>query len=384
MHIAPPSARTRSVFVSKENLLELARFCDEPAHAVSFYFSLASTPDNSHREEAIAIKRLVQQAQDNFAPQPVPTPLAIDLKEISTVAEEIRLNPGRLRAVFACSEKKIWLEFDLPAPGSIRHLNVARRFHLAPLMAAMQSCAPYCVVLLESGKARAFVVRGTEIQEYPGRLKSEDLSLHAEDSRVGWSKRVEGNVEKHEKTYFKSLAQPLLDFMAEQHTSHLVVGCREDLWGEVGPQFVFQKGTFVGHFHLPSFAIGTGEVLRMTTPIFQETLRQRCLALLDEINEHPPHAAVGVGDVLQKLGEGRVQKLILGKLPNQAISECQDCGRMWAEAGHNCIFCSSAGVRYMAAEEGLIRQALFSDAEILMVEADSVPGFSGAAALLRY
>lgn len=384
MHVAPPSVRTRRVFVSKENLLELARVCDEPAHAVSFYFNLASTPDNSHREEAIAIKRLIQQEQDNFAPQLVPDPLAKDLKAVSTVAEEIRSNPTRLRAVFACSEKQVWLEFDLPAPGSISHLNVGRRFHLAPLMAAMQSCAPYCVVLLESGKARAFVVRGTEIQEYPGRLKSEDLSLHAEDSRVGWSKRVEGNVEQHEKTYFKNLAQSLLEFMAEQHTSHLVVGCREDLWGEVGPQFVFEKGTFVGYFHLPSFAIGTGEVLRVTNPILQETRRQRCLALLDEINEHPSHAAFGVRDVLRKLGEGRVQKLVLGKLADQTISECQDCGRMWAEAGHNCIFCGGVGVRYIAAEEGLIRQALSSDAEIFMVEADSIPGFSGAAALLRY
>jgi hypothetical protein len=38
----------------------------------------------------------------------------------------------------------------------------------------------------------------------------------------------------------------------------------------------------------------------------------------------------------------------------------------------------------MPAEEGLIRQALLTDAEILFAETDAVPGFNGAAARLRY
>jgi hypothetical protein len=57
---------------------------------------------------------------------------------------------------------------------------------------------------------------------------------------------------------------------------------------------------------------------------------------------------------------------------------------MWAEAVGNCIQCGSAKSRYLAAEEGLIRQALRADTEILVVEPGTAPGFSGAAALLRY
>lgn len=45
---------------------------------------------------------------------------------------------------------------------------------------------------------------------------------------------------------------------------------------------------------------------------------------------------------------------------------------------------AASSVRYIAAEEGLIRQALTTDSEILLVEEDVIPGFSGAAALLRY
>lgn len=384
MHPAALPARLRSDFVSKENLSELAQFCDERARAVSFYFNLASLPDNAHREEEIAIKRLVQEARDRFAPDPVPASLIKDMEEVITVAEEIRLNPVRFRAVFACREKQLWREFDLPAPASISHFDVGMRFHLFPLMAAWQSCTPFCVVLLESGKVRAFVVHGTEVQEFPGRLKNADLALHAEDSRVGWSRHIDANVGAHEKAYFKHLAHSLLEFMAEHHTPHLVIGCREDLWGEVGPEFVFKEGTSIGHFHLPNFAIGSAEVLRLAVPIFQENERQRRIGLLREINESPSRAALGLSDVLRALNEGRVQKLAFCKLGDRTISECQDCNRMWTEAGHNCIFCGSAAVRYIAAEEGLIRQALLSDAELLLVEAGTIPGFSGAAALLRY
>jgi|SRR5579864_7441303 len=371
--------------VTKDDLLDLTKFSDEHAHAVSFYFSLVSTPDNSHRQEAIAIKRLIQEAKEHFASQSVPTSLAKDLDEVHTVAEEVRLKPARFRAVFACGEKQIWREFDLPASRSIRHMDVGRRFVVLPLLAAAQSCAPYCVVLLETGKARTFVVRGTEIREAEGRLPVEDLSLHAEDSRVGWSRHVDKEVQQHETAYFKNLSHVLHEFMAEQHIQHLAVGCREDLWGEIGPQFaVFQTGAFIGHFHLPNFAIGAIDVLRMATPVFQEAQEQRSVNLLREINESPSHAAIGVSDVLRALGEGRALKLALGKLPNQTISECQDCGSMWAEAGSNCMLCGSDKSRYLAAEEGLIRQALRTDAEILFVETDTVPGFNGAAALLRY
>ena len=371
--------------VTRENLLELANFCDEHAHALSFYFSLASIGDKSHKEEVITIKRLIQEVSGKFAPEPTPATLSKDLEDILAVAEEIRLNPARLRVVFACGEKAVWEEFDLPASRSISRLQLGRHFHLLPLMAAMQTCEPYCVVLLETGKARAFIVRGTEIQEITSRLPLEDLSLHAEDSRVGWSSRIDKNLEEHEKAYFTRLSGQMRQFMAEQQSRWLVIGCREDLWGQVEEHFVdLENNVLIGRFHLPNFAVCADEVFQVAKPIFEESQRQRGVDLLREINENPSRGALGTSDVLQSLAEGRAQKLVLGELPNQTISECKACGRMRAEAGLNCSFCGSGDMRYMPAEEGLIRQALLTDAEILLVEPGMIPGFSGAAALLRY
>ena len=380
MRTAITPTRRRSEFVTREDLLELAKFCDEHAHAVSFYFGLASTPDNSHREEVIAIKRLVQEVS---ATASAPDALAMDLEEMLAIAEEIRLNPARLRAVFACGEESKWQEFDLPATRSIRRMQMGRHFHLVPLLAALQTCEPYCVVLLESGKARAFFVRGTEIREIEGRLPMADLSLQAEDSRVGWSSRIDRDVEEHEKAYFSNLSHQMRAMMVEQQSRWLIIGCREDLWGEVKQYFDKLDGILMGRFHLPSFAVCSAEVLPMAKTVFEVSQRQRSVELLREINENPSRGALGVSDVLQSLAAGRAQKLVLGELPNQTISECKACARMQAEAGQNCVFCGG-DMRYISADEGLVRQALFTDAEILLVEPETVPGFSGAAALLRY
>jgi hypothetical protein len=369
--------------VTRENLLTLAAFCAQHSTAVSFGFGCVTTPDNAHHEEVIAIKRLVQEAMGSFAPELAPAHLSKDLQEIIAVAEEIRLHPSRLRLVFACGKQDVWQEFDLPSTRPLNFLRVGRRFHLAPLMLALEWTAPYCVAILESGKARAFIVRGTEIQEVSGGLVIKEQALQANDPRVGWSRHVSKSRVEHERAYFKNFSHQLLQLMSEQQATALVIGCHEDLWGEMEPQFVHLAKVMMGRFHLPHFDAEPTEVLRLATFIFKEAQSMRITSVLREINETPSRGAFGVKDVLEALLSGRVQKVVLGTLPEQTISECKACGHMMAVAGCNCATCGRAEVCYMAAEEGLIRPALLTDAEILMVE-DTVPGFSGAAALLRY
>jgi hypothetical protein len=370
--------------VTREDLLTLAMLCASGATAISFAFGHMATLDDAHREEVITIKGLVQQAFARFAPGPVPRSLSKDLERILAVAEEIRTNPARLRLVFACEDQGFWREFDLPCTGPLSFLHVGRRFHLAPLMLTQQSLAPYCVATLESGKVRAFMVRGTEIQEVTGTLAIEELRSPADDPRVGWSKHVLKGRTEHEKEYFKSLSHQLLQLVSKKHAIGLIVGCHEDLWGEVEPQFAHLEKLLMGRFHLAYFDTEPNRVLEMAMPVFAEGQRTRMTAVLREINETPSRRAIGVKDVLEALIAGRAQKLILGDLSGQTIFECKACGQMMATAGQNCGSCGNAEGFYMAAEEGLIRQALLTDAEILFIETDTVPGFNGVTALLRY
>ena len=217
--------------IRREDLLVLATLCDPHATAVSFGFGHITVPDESHREEAIAIKGLIQHAIAQFAPGPAPLALSKDLDQILMVAEEIRHDPARLRLVFACSDQGFWREFDLPSTGPLGFLHLERRFYLAQLMLALQSLAAYCVAIIESGKARAFVVRGTEIQEVTERLAIEELRLPEDDPRVGWSKHVLKGRTEHEKEYFKNLSHTFLQLVSKEHAVGLVIGCHQDLGG---------------------------------------------------------------------------------------------------------------------------------------------------------
>jgi peptide subunit release factor 1 (eRF1) len=248
----------------------------------------------------------------------------------------------------------------------------------------MQLLRPYCVAIIESGKARVFLVRGTEIQEVTGKLTIEALTSPVDDPRVGWSRHVVKGRTEHEKGYFKHLSHQLQQLVSEQHASGLIIGCHEDLWGEVESQFAPLEKNLIGRFHLAHFDTEPSQVLHLAMPVFAEGQRMRLSAILREINETPSRGALGVRAAMDALLAGRVQKLVLCRLPGRTVAECKVCGRMTAIAGRDCPSCGNAEVCYMAAEEGLIRQALLTDAEIVFVETDVVPGFNGAAALLRY
>ncbi len=368
--------------VTREDLLALANFCDEHEHAVSFYFSLSLSPDNSHREEVLMIKQLIR---DIVTKRETEDGVSKDLGAIVTIAEEVRHTPSRLKAVFACHDQHIWRVFDLPAFGSVSRLDVGRHFHLAPLLRALESSAPYCVVMIERGKARGFLVHGTEIREMSGRFRAGGLNLHPDDSRVGWSHHVDGNLQEAAKAYLKRLSSKIHQFMEEHKCTRLVVGCREDLWSEVEPQLLGpERAAVIGRFHTPNFDVSSAEVLQAAKPIFEESLHKPYKDLLHKINEGSSHSAVGLDQVLESLEEGRVQKLLVGKRSDERISECQQCSHLHAGVGSKCVFCGSSNTHAILAEEALIRKALLTEAEILLPGPGASSRCDGVAAWLRY
>jgi Bacterial archaeo-eukaryotic release factor family 10 len=366
---------------TRKDLLALAHFYDERAHGVSFYFSLSSTADNSHRAEVLMIKELVRESVNRKKPE---GGIGKDLDAIVQAAEEVRQTPSRLRAIFACHDQHVWHAFDMPGYGSVSRLDVGRHFHLRPLLQALESDARYCVVIVEHGKARGFVVQGTEIQEVYGRFKTEDRALHADDSRGGWSHRIEDNLQEHAQHYLKELALEVAQFSEEHGRPSLIIGCREDLWSELEPHLSrTARAALLGRFLPPNFDVSPAEVLGTVKPILEKTLGDRYQDLLLEINESVSHAVIGLDQVLESLEEGRVQKLLLGKRSDTEISECGQCRRLHSPVATQCVFCGSNDTHAVLAEEALIRKALLTGVEILLPR----PGdfeYEGVAAWLRY
>ena len=257
-------------------------------------------------------RTLVREAIADFAPKQPPASLSKDLEQILAVVEEIRFRPDRLRLVFACNDHSVWHEFDLPSTEPLSILRTGRRFHLEPLMLALQSIVPYCVAVIESGKVRVFIVRGSEIEEITEELEVKERAPETKDPRVGWSRHANNRRAEHERGYFKDLSHQLLRLVLKREATGMVIGCREDLWGEVEPQFTDLERVLMGRFHLPHFEAAPAKLLRMARPIFAETRRTRLSAALREINETPSRGTWGVSDVLRALLAGSVQSFFWG------------------------------------------------------------------------
>jgi len=103
--------------MSREELRELADFeCRQPDEfAISFYFEPGTPKDKSHREEAILAKDMVRRTLQELELNGRSRGAISDLERILQLAESLHGNRARGKAVFACSVRQLWKEFDLPA-----------------------------------------------------------------------------------------------------------------------------------------------------------------------------------------------------------------------------------------------------------------------------
>ena len=364
----------------------LANVYDEKAHAISFYFSRASFSEASHQEEVLNIKHLVDRVKTKWSSEDDIADLSSDLAMILEMERQIRATPARFRAVFACSRKHIWQEYDLPTCETVSRLEVSTHFQLVPLLRALESCTLCSVVIVENGKAKGFIINGAEIHELDGRLPGADLSVHADDSRVGWSHHIDNNVSERKKAYMKELAVDLHRLFQGTNCQHLVIGCREDVWSELEPQ-LDKAGlgpTVAGRFHLASFDLTPAEILQAARPVFHKWQSEHYAEFWQKVREQPALSAVGVEPVLRSLASGRVQKLFLGNVPDTEVYACVGCNTWSSKASDKCPACGNAEVYAIPAEELLLREALRTHAEVLVPDGAIAASLDPVGALLRY
>lgn len=370
--------------VSTQTLKTLAKFSDEASNAVTLYFSCSTFPNRTHREEALTIQHLVDTAKSESSFFDARSGLSRDLAKIHKMEPTFRYLPGQFRAIFACSDKQIWQEVNLPLREHIARLNISNRFHLVPLLRALEACIPYCVVIIEHGKARSFMIRGTELDEI-NTFPSAEKIVNAGDSRTGWSKHIDGNIRERAKAYFKLLAHDLHKRMQELSCQRLIVGCREDLWPELEPQFdkVGIGSIILGRFHISSFDIKPSEVVEAVRPIVIEKQRQQYAAFWENIREEPALSAVGLEPVLRNLESGRVQPLFLGDISGRSVTECSNCTK-WLQTDALCPTCGNSYTHTLPAEELLLRKALSTGANIVVPDFSMATSFGEVGALLRH
>ena len=102
--------------ITRDELRELAQFHSSEGEdcALSFYFQPQTPQNRSHREEAILAKDLVRNALRDAEKNGKNGSARADLNRILDIAGHLHGNQAKAKAIFACSNKNIWREFDLP------------------------------------------------------------------------------------------------------------------------------------------------------------------------------------------------------------------------------------------------------------------------------
>src|SRR5215472_150465 len=120
--------------ITRDDIRELANFHSPEGCAVTFYYQPTTPSNRSHRDEAILVKDLVnnalREAEKNGSKHKAAQP---DLQRILDMTDALRTNGRKAKAIFACVEKGYWREFDLPATLPKSNVILNRRFHLKPL-----------------------------------------------------------------------------------------------------------------------------------------------------------------------------------------------------------------------------------------------------------
>src|SRR5664280_802408 len=155
----------RTGMITRDDIRELANFHSPETCAVTFYYQPATPLNNAHREESILVKDLVRNALREAEKHGRNGCARSDLDRIQGMAEALRGNSGKAKAIFACNKQGFWREFDIPAQLLKTNLFVNQRFHLKPLAAVLDGVQHACVVLVDRTKARVFELVNDEMVE---------------------------------------------------------------------------------------------------------------------------------------------------------------------------------------------------------------------------
>ena len=334
--------------ISREELRHLAAFeCRQPGEfAVTFYFQPGTPNNKSHREEAIQAKDLVRQTLQELDLNGLSSTVSSDLERILQIAESLRGNQSRGKAIFACAGQEIWNEYDLPADSLTSRLFVNRRFHLKPLAPIFSENPRMWVVLIDRQNARFLELEFEHTREQ-GTISNPASRQARSDGYAGYNaghaeRRVEDEVRRH----FQAAAQVLKAAAERRQFEALVIGCSDLNW----PDFESHLHPEVNRKLLGRFA---GELSSLTNEraahearsILRESLSKHHQRLLRETLAAAwsnRRGVTGLRRVLRAAEQGEVETILMSRDYSARAVECTNCRHLDSHLVPYCPLCGRA------------------------------------------
>ncbi len=381
--------------ISRDQIRQLAEFHDEKSCALSFYYQPTVPSNKAHKEAAIQIKDLAREAQrsleDRFKDKDKEAKgcARADLDRIVRLTGEFRSNGVHAKAVFACAEQKLWLEYDLPPQLSGTQIFIGRHFHLKPLARLLAAFPALGITLVDRHRARFFDLRLGQL--------TERKSLFQPLSRKGRSDGFAGydgghaqrRVEDEARHHFKAVAGMLKEAMETGVCEKWILGCQDALRPQLDQQMhPAVRQALMGHFHADLGHVTLSEIRGHAESLMHDWQDRRCRDLvhktLGEARSNT-RGVTGLRRVLQSLEMGEVQTLLIGENFVAHAVECSNCGHLDAHLVSDCPACSGNTHELVDVGEAILPWVLNRDIEVCYVKDD--PEFDrvgNIAALLRF
>lgn len=376
--------------ITREEIRQLAQVDSAAGCAISFYFQPQTPQDKSHREEAILIKDLVREALRRAERNGNNQTVREDLQRILQIAETLHGNHSRGMAVFACRERGIWRELDVPPRLGRSQITVNSRFHLKPLVAAYAGVPRALIALADRRKARIFELQNDLLTQKPD-LEFGLLSRSGKsDGYLGYDAgHRERHVENEVKNHFKQFAESLQALLNLQQYDALLIGCRDEAWSELEPNLhTYVKQRIAGRFLLDPIAATAEEVREYAMRIMEKNRKAEQQDLVREAvgqASRNGRGAVGLRHVLTALERQEVQTLLVTHDFTAQAVECTNCRHLDTRMVSSCAVCGQKTRDLSDVSDTLFDLALRNGADIQFIDADPELEKAGrVGALLRF
>lgn len=360
--------------ITRDDIRELANFRSPEGCAISFYYQPSTPLNKSHREEVIQVKDMIRNALREAEKNGKNGSTREDLERIGNMIDPLRSNGGRAKAIFACGKAGFWREFDLPAQLLQSRVGISQRFRLKPLAAVLDGELRACVVLADRTKARIFELLNDDI--------SEKLDFVNEMTRRGrsdgWGGYDAGHVERKQLNealqHFKVVADHIERYFERGTHSHLVIGCRDDVWSEIEPQLQSRaRQHLVGHFRIDPKVATPEQVKQMAREQLSEYTANRKQGLIRDVigeAQRNGRGAIGLRRVLRALEQGEVLTLLVGSNFSAPGVKCYSCGHMDLHAAPNCAVCGKENTQLDDLGDAIVGHAIRTGVELVYVTDD--------------